>query len=42
MTVTATPPIRDRAQPPHVHVYSVPVVRELPAQPVEIRDGHTW
>jgi hypothetical protein len=42
MTVTATPPTRDRTHPPHAHAYTVPVVRELPTQPVEIRDAHTW
>ena len=42
MTVTATRLTRYRAHPPHAHAYSVPVVRELPAQPVDIRHSHTW
>ena len=42
MTINATPQTRFRTHPPHAHAYNVPVVRELPTQPVEIRDRHTW
>ncbi len=42
MTVTAATPTRDRANPVPAHAYRVPVVRELPTQPVGTPDGHTW
>jgi hypothetical protein len=42
MTVNVTASTRYRTTRLAIHVYRVPVVRELPAQPVEIRDGQTW
>jgi hypothetical protein len=42
MTVTITPPLQRRLAPLAAHVYTLPVVRELPAQPVDLRDSGTW
>jgi hypothetical protein len=42
MTVNiTTPSSQSRTTPIAVHVYRVPVVRELPAR-VELRDASTW
>jgi hypothetical protein len=42
MTVAAMPEYRDRANPTAGHVYSMPVVRELPSQPAESSESRTW
>jgi hypothetical protein len=42
MTVTITPQTRYRTASIAAHAFRVPVVRELPAQPVETRDSLTW
>jgi hypothetical protein len=41
MSITATAPLRPRRIALAGHMYTVPVVRELPAQPVDFRDS-TW
>jgi hypothetical protein len=42
MTVNVTATTRYRTSPIAAHAYRVPVVRELPAQPVETGDNTTW
>jgi hypothetical protein len=42
MTVAAIPEHRDRTKPTVAHVYTMPVVRELPSQPVESSESRTW
>ena len=42
MTVATTPSARQRTSPVAAHVFTIPVVRELPAQPVAIHDTSTW
>jgi hypothetical protein len=42
MTVITTPSARHRTTPVAAHVFTMPVVRELPAQSVAIRDTSAW
>jgi hypothetical protein len=42
MTITAPAPPRYRTKPQAPHAYCVPIVRELPAAPVDIRDTSIW
>jgi hypothetical protein len=42
MTATAFPAARRRVSPVVAHVYTLPVVRELPSQPVASRDSLAW
>jgi hypothetical protein len=42
MTVITTPSARHRTTPVAAHVFTTPVVRELPSQTVAIRDPSTW
>jgi hypothetical protein len=42
MPVATTPSPRHRTTPVAVHVFTVPVVRELPAQLVAVLDMSTW
>jgi hypothetical protein len=42
MTVPAIPEHRYRTKPTAAHVYTMPVVRELPSQPIESSESRTW
>jgi len=42
MAVTITSQTRSRTAVVAAHTYTLPVVRELPAQPVDTRDALTW
>jgi hypothetical protein len=42
MSITATAPIRTRRTALAGHMYTVPVVRELPAQTIDLREDSTW
>ena len=42
MTVIATPPTSHRTADITAHAFRVPIVRELPAQPVGTRESQTW
>jgi hypothetical protein len=33
---------RERREPLVTHIYSLPVVRELPSQPPDAAQNHTW
>jgi hypothetical protein len=39
MTVTAAPALRHRRAQPAAHAYTLPVVRELPPRPLDLRDA---
>jgi hypothetical protein len=42
MTATAFLAARCRVNPVAAHAYTLPVVRELPSQPVGLRDSPAW
>jgi hypothetical protein len=42
MTVITSPSARHRTAPVAAHVFTMPVVRELPGQSVAIRETCTW
>jgi hypothetical protein len=42
MTITAAAPLRPRRIAPAGHMYTTPVVRELPAQTIDLRADSVW